>query len=976
MLRHLKEKLEQNRHLSYFKRHFVKSEKGRSIIEILGVLAVVAILSILFLVAYAYAMSKHQANQIYKQVDLRAVESFSNPALKNYETGEKYNLVGFKENQGGFNYAHEKGKGNRFYVIVKEVPGRACKRLQEMVREEFPIKREVFLCQGDKGISECTGSLTVTECSEGKRNTFVFAYDTSVSDLFPDPTTPNPDPIVPIDPPSECPEGSYAVGEQCCYPNDIDTQVCCENAYDGHEKGIWAEGTETCCAKNDKSTQVCCEANEGVWADEGTCCAKNDKSTQVCCELNEGVWADEGTCCAKDDTDTKACCEANEHHWVDKVTMVKTDDANGMCCINSSEYVFTSEDRMCCNLNQNLNQAVNNYCCPKDYETLSEESTIGKKIACCEANKHHWVDENGVETDGANGMCCEANGYHWVNEDGVETDDANGMCCELNGGVWYSSIETCCDPNNLNTQACCEANEGVWYSSIETCCDPNNLNTQACCEANNYHWVDRDTMKETSDANGMCCIEPYQWFNDFNVCCLQGYTPYDFGMCCRIGQKLVIFENSPLCCPIIMNRNSVTKECCEYTGSTWIPNGEGSSYGTCCHVVQKIKTDTGNEVTICCDQPNPDQRCSFDLDTDIPDNEEDCSALEGIWIGASNQCCTPSLIETNTNACCSKTGGKWSEKEGCTSITTQDGCIEAGGTWIPGENKCCSEEMIYYNTDSCCTKSGYYWDDESQVCSEEASGNYNCTVIVTIPTSLNYCISAINGGIGNLEKIEYTDLDGEKRTGYYPKCSSYGSMYFDSNDNPDAANNIACGKTENVPKYYPTTEEGSYEVCGGSENPCCFSGCKEAGTCSDDSYFAKQCVLWESPSLSSQVRASGEERAEVQLANGKYPEFCYLSKTLAEYFGASFPAGIDSSGLLYIGKWAGVAADLDYFSVGEYNPYEKITLEEDSDNKCSDGQVCSIASLAKGFIIESEGTENESTTRKLLGKCVNQTNNY
>ena len=177
MLRHLKEKLEQNRHLSYFKRHFVKSEKGRSIIEILGVLAVVAILSILFLVAYAYAMSKHQANQIYKQVDLRAVESFSNPALKNYETGEKYNLVGFKENQGGFNYAHEKGKGNRFYVIVKEVPGRACKRLQEMVREEFPIKREVFLCQGDKGISECTGSLTVTECSEGKRNTFVFAYD-------------------------------------------------------------------------------------------------------------------------------------------------------------------------------------------------------------------------------------------------------------------------------------------------------------------------------------------------------------------------------------------------------------------------------------------------------------------------------------------------------------------------------------------------------------------------------------------------------------------------------------------------------------------------------------------------------------------------------------------------------------------------------------------------------------------------------
>ena len=1034
MLRHLKEKLEQNRHLSYFKRHFVKSEKGRSIIEILGVLAVVAILSILFLVAYAYAMSKHQANQIYKQVDLRAVESFSNPALKNYETGEKYNLVGFKENQGGFNYAHEKGKGNRFYVIVKEVPGRACKRLQEMVREEFPIKREVFLCQGDKGISECTGSLTVTECSEGKRNTFVFAYDTSVSDLFPDPTTPNPDPIVPIDPidpPSECPEGSYAVGEQCCYPNNITTQVCCENTYNGHdEAGSWVD-------------------ENGVETDDanGICCAKADTDTKACCKANGGVWA-EGTCCAKDDTDTKACCEANNYHWVDE-DGVKTDGANGMCCIGL--YEWFNDEGICCNKGDQPSGSGNQvFCCHSEFIKNGECCTNDNKTwktdskACCEAKDYHWVNEDGVKTDGANGMCCIGL-YEWFNDEGICCNKGdqpsgsgnqvfcchsefikNGECCTNDNKTWKTDSKACCEANkhhwvNKVTMVktddangmCCEANGYHWVG--EQCCDPSNINTQVCCEnAYDGHekgvWVDKVTMVKTDDANGMCCINSseYVFTSKDNMCCnlnqnlnqaVNNYCcPKDYETlseestiekkeecceaagrnwafineenfkCCEKDTEPVIVDSDIVCCPAD-RKNVINGTCCPST-ATGVVDGE------CCTITKVVQdTDTGEEETICCDKPNLDQRCSFDLDTDIPDNEEDCSALGGIWIGASNQCCTPSLIETNTNACCSKTGGKWSEKEGCTSITTQDGCIEAGGTWIPGENKCCSEEMIYYNTDSCCTKSGYYWDDESQVCLEEASGDYDCTLTVTIPTDLGYCISAINGGISNLKKTTYDDVYNTQKSGYYPACLQYREGYHENNIG------VACGKETNVPWYYPAEKECSLDAAGECYREFFFSECPGVGCyCSTNTYFKdpfpQQCVRWGSPSNSFSIRASGEEKAKAQLAAKSKPlKFCYLVKTLAAYFGEDSPTK-NSSGLLYIGKWADVNENEDNLknlTIGtdKEDGESKVTLGDDSDTKCNEGQVCSIASLAKGFIMKNEGKQ-----MKFVGKCVNQTNNY
>ena len=435
----------------YVKTYKTKADTGRSMLEILAVLAIIGILSIAAITGYTYAMSKHKANQIYKQVDLRAVESFSNPALVNYEPGAKYNLIGFEKELSDISYSQEKGFNKKFYVIVKKVPVRVCKMLQKMVLEDFPIEREVFLCQGDLNATECMGA--VSECEEGENNTFVFAYDIGVRGTL---NIPDPDPE-----PDPCPNGKM-FGSFCCHNEFIENEECCTN----------------------------------------------DNET----------WK----------TDSKTCCEAKYHHWVNKETMVETetDDANGMCCINSSEYVFTSQDRMCCNLNQAVSSG---YCCPEDYETLSEESTIEKKIACCEAAGRNWESINGE-----NFKCCEKGKEPVI-------VDSDIVCCP--------STAT----NVINGTCCPSTATGVVDGE--------------CCTITK---VVQDT--DTGEEETICCDNPLDpRCTDEGENDLEDPVPTDEETCISEGGEWIQKENeTPYCCTLTQIRN--TQTCCEAAGYTW--NGE------------------------------------------------------------------------------------------------------------------------------------------------------------------------------------------------------------------------------------------------------------------------------------------------------------------------------------------------------------------------------------------------------------------
>ena len=143
-------------------RNRLSQEGGRSMLEMLAVLAIMGVLAIGGIAAYSFAVSKHRANQIYNQVDLRAVASFSNPFVRQATPGQTYPLVGYDEVVESITYQHKKTAGNGYDIIASHVPERICRRLQDMT---FPVPKSVTLNGADLS-STC-----------GSDNTFVFSYD-------------------------------------------------------------------------------------------------------------------------------------------------------------------------------------------------------------------------------------------------------------------------------------------------------------------------------------------------------------------------------------------------------------------------------------------------------------------------------------------------------------------------------------------------------------------------------------------------------------------------------------------------------------------------------------------------------------------------------------------------------------------------------------------------------------------------------
>ena len=137
-------------------------QTGRSMIEMLAVLAIIGVLTVGGIAAYSFAVAKHRANQIYNQVDLRAVSAFSNPIVRQTQTGNTFFLPGFDDTFENLPYEHSKIGNAAFQIKVTNVPRKVCRRLQDMT---FKLPRQVTL-NGEDVSSAC-----------GTQNTFVFVYD-------------------------------------------------------------------------------------------------------------------------------------------------------------------------------------------------------------------------------------------------------------------------------------------------------------------------------------------------------------------------------------------------------------------------------------------------------------------------------------------------------------------------------------------------------------------------------------------------------------------------------------------------------------------------------------------------------------------------------------------------------------------------------------------------------------------------------
>ena len=119
------------------------TEKGRSLVEMLGVLAIIGVLSIAGVAGYRAAMTQYRANETINDVMIWAasVRGISNYQNQEQNAGEyDFSSLGTTTQTGYPIYASiqpEENAEGLFQIIVEDVPNDVCQKIIEMRPEEI-----------------------------------------------------------------------------------------------------------------------------------------------------------------------------------------------------------------------------------------------------------------------------------------------------------------------------------------------------------------------------------------------------------------------------------------------------------------------------------------------------------------------------------------------------------------------------------------------------------------------------------------------------------------------------------------------------------------------------------------------------------------------------------------------------------------------------------------------------------------------
>ncbi len=140
-------------------------QHGRSMIEMLGVLAIIGVLSITALVGFTYAMNKHRANETIYDVMLRGTNV---PMIDEYyaskPSGHEFRFPGLTD---GTYYAMvtKKDSGSSYYVEATGVTYRVCEMILKMNPtdiDQIVVGNTVY--QGDSDICGTNDGLAMKFC--------------------------------------------------------------------------------------------------------------------------------------------------------------------------------------------------------------------------------------------------------------------------------------------------------------------------------------------------------------------------------------------------------------------------------------------------------------------------------------------------------------------------------------------------------------------------------------------------------------------------------------------------------------------------------------------------------------------------------------------------------------------------------------------------------------------------------------------
>ena len=300
-----------------------KSESGRSMVEMLGVLAIMGVLSVGGITGYRYAVNKARANDTIARLYRRAVI-----VSGQREAGQDGSLDGFKETDGDYPIANDSltnatGDSTAFTMTAANVSEDVCKLIHEM---------EFKLATITPAKENCTnGDMTFTFNNDLRERTAADEAGGATGGESGGETPDTPD-------------------DTCTDPHSSET--CCTQMTNG--EGAWRDGI--CC----NGAFPIATATVSGTIPNYQCCSDDDFSL-TCCELaiahNSGGYH------------ANQCCTV-AHLWDGQYATYSSQASVQLleyCCQNGGYYNDSSAGYKCCSYGKDVWGNDNETCCHNYY---------------------------------------------------------------------------------------------------------------------------------------------------------------------------------------------------------------------------------------------------------------------------------------------------------------------------------------------------------------------------------------------------------------------------------------------------------------------------------------------------------------------------------------------------------------------------------------------------------------------------------
>ena len=467
------------------------NEQGRSMVEMLGVLAIIGVLTIIGITGFRYALNKHYANQTVERLMRRAVVLAGQANF-----GQNPSLHEFDENDGEYPISRTlKSTSESFTMRVDNVPQEVCQqivgmewKLAKIIPENCSDETMEFMFLND--LTDCTDCQPETfpcedygtECGKCSVVKGFARDDTACAN--------SEKPYCNMGECSKCEPGYFvnidngctACGQQAQANSDQANRCLGQNVF-GHI-GNW-------------QMLPCDYSGLNIWNSDGTTCkaCKNrcyNPNDKLCHLAGSGAY----------DRGGNGECICRDGYFL---------NTSGTCTVCGQQAPANSDQAMRC-LGKNVFGHTGNWqmlsCDDSGFTIWNSDGTTCKACEDSEGNKNRCYNPNdklcylagsGAYDRDGNGECICRDGYY------QETNGKCLSCSEINA------------TQLTNPQDCyqCQDGEGhathyLWYTTQNTFCSP-------CSDTSETHW---STIPQCSRCSNRCLKQ------NTGMCLLMGST-YD-----------------------------------------------------------------------------------------------------------------------------------------------------------------------------------------------------------------------------------------------------------------------------------------------------------------------------------------------------------------------------------------------------------------------------------------------------------------